>query len=468
MNTRRETDALGSIDVPVEAYYGAQTARAAANFPISGEGFPRCFIQALGAIKHAAAEVNLDLGLLNAGLAPAIQNAAEEVLRGEHDDQFIVDIFETGSGTSTNMNANEVIAGRANELLTGARGGKDPVHPNDHVNLGQSSNDTIPTALHVAAVVEIEEGLLPAWRAMHGVLSGKARAWDDALKLGRTHLMDAMPIRFGQVAGGWARQVELAIERVEECVPRLLALPQGGTAVGTGIGAHPGFGARVADRLRARFGPAFRETEDHFEGQHSRDAVTELAGQLSTAATGFLKLANDVRWLASGPRGGFGELALPAVQPGSSIMPGKVNPVLAEALAMACAQVMGHAVTVQIANSHGNLELNVMMPVIAQNLLESVTLLGKAVRAFTEKAVLGMKESRRYAERHVGRSLALATPLASAIGYDRAAEIAKRAAQEDRTVLEICLDEKILPEEDLRRLLDPRRLTEPEESGPMH
>ncbi len=461
MKQRTERDSLGELQVPADAYYGAQTARALENFPISGLRFSRPFIEALGAIKHAAAQTNLELGLLDETLARAIMQAAEEVIEGKLDDQFVVDIFQTGSGTSTNMNANEVIAGRANEILTGKRGGKSPVHPNDHVNKGQSSNDTIPTAIHVAAALELHRTLFPALRDLREALSEKARAWDDIVKIGRTHLMDATPIRLGQEVSGWARQVELAIERLESVLPRLYELAQGGTAVGTGINTHPEFGSRVAEKLSQRFGLPFREAENHFEAQHAKDAAAELAGQLATVATSLMKIANDIRWLNSGPRCGLAEIQLPAVQPGSSIMPGKVNPVMSEALMMVCVQVMGNATAVQIANTHGNLDLNVMMPVIAKNLLESIAWLGNAVRAFTEKAVKGMKANREKAESYVEWSLAMVTSLVPVIGYDKAAELAKRAMAENKTIRELLLEENVLPEDEVAKLLDPSSMTEP-------
>ncbi len=461
MEYRIEKDSMGELKVPADAYYGAQTARAVENFPISGLRFPRPFIKALGAIKHAAAEVNLELGNLDEERAKAIMQAAEEVMEGKLDDQFVVDIFQTGSGTSTNMNTNEVIAGRANEILTGKRGGKDPVHPNDHVNFGQSSNDTIPTAIHVSVAVQTNEVLLPALKHLHQALLEKAQAWDDVVKIGRTHLMDATPIRMGQEVSGWARQVELAIERLESTLPRLYELAQGGTAVGTGLNTHPEFGARVAEKLAMRFGLPFREAVNHFEAQHSKDAAVELAGQLATIATSMVKIANDIRWLSSGPRCGIAEISLPAVQPGSSIMPGKVNPVMSEALMMVSAQVIGNATTVQVSNTHGNLDLNVMMPVIARNLLESVTFLGNAVRAFTDKAVVGMDANREKAASYVEWSLAMVTSLAPVIGYDRAAEIAKKSVKEGKTVRQVCLEEKVLPEDELNELLDPWKMTEP-------
>ncbi len=461
MEYRIEKDSMGELKVPADAYYGAQTARAVENFPISGLRFPRPFIKALGAIKHAAAEVNLELGNLDEERAKAIMQAAEEVMEGKLDDQFVVDIFQTGSGTSTNMNTNEVIAGRANEILTGKRGGKDPVHPNDHVNFGQSSNDTIPTAIHVSVAVQTNEVLLPALKHLHQALLEKAQAWDDVVKIGRTHLMDATPIRMGQEVSGWARQVELAIERLESTLPRLYELAQGGTAVGTGLNTHPEFGARVAEKLAMRFGLPFREAVNHFEAQHSKDAAVELAGQLATIATSMVKIANDIRWLSSGPRCGIAEISLPAVQPGSSIMPGKVNPVMSEALMMVSAQVIGNAATVQVSNTHGNLDLNVMMPVIARNLLESVTFLGNAVRAFTDKAVVGMDANREKAASYVEWSLAMVTSLAPVIGYDRAAEIAKKSVKEGKTVRQVCLEENVLPEDELNELLDPWKMTEP-------
>ena len=461
MKYRIEKDSMGELKVPADAYYGAQTARAVENFPISGLRFPRTFIRAMGAIKHAAAAVNLELGLLDEERAHAILQAAEEVIEGKLDDQFVVDVFQTGSGTSTNMNTNEVIAGRANEILTGRRGGKEPVHPNDHVNYGQSSNDTIPTAIHVSFATELNEKLLPSLKHLHTALVDKVRLWDDVVKIGRTHLMDATPIRMGQEASGWARQVELAIERIEGTLPRVYELAQGGTAVGTGINTHPEFGRRVAEKLAARFGLPFREAENHFEAQHSKDAAVELAGQLATVATSLIKVANDIRWLSSGPRCGIAEIKLPAVQPGSSIMPGKVNPVIAEALMMVCTQVIGNATTVQVANTHGNLDLNVMMPVIARNLLESITFLANAVRVFADKAVVGMEADHEKAASYVEWSLAMVTSLAPVIGYDRAAQIAKKAVAEGKTVREVCLEEQVLPESELNEILDPWKMTEP-------
>jgi fumarate hydratase class II len=461
MGFRIERDSMGEFQVPDDAYYGAQTARAVANFPISGLRFPRTFIRAMGAIKHAAATVNEALGAVDAELAQAIRQAAGEVIEGALDAQFPVDIFQTGSGTSTNMNTNEVVAGRANELLTGTRGGKSPVHPNDHVNFGQSSNDTIPTAIHVAVAVAVNETLLPALRRLHGALEAKAKAWDDVIKIGRTHLMDATPIRMGQEASAWARQAELSVVRIEGTLPRLYELAQGGTAVGTGLNTHPEFGGRVAAELSRRFGLPFREAENHFEAQHSRDACAEVAGQLATVATSMLKIANDIRWLSSGPRCGFGEIKLPSIQPGSSIMPGKVNPVLCEALMMVASQVMGNATAVQIANTHGNLDLNVMMPVIVRNLLESITFMGRGIDAFVERAVEGMEANAEKAEGYVEWSLSMVTSLAPVLGYDKAADIAKRSIKEQKTVRALCEELKVLTGEELDRLLDAGSMTEP-------
>ncbi len=452
---------MGEFQVPAEAYYGAQTARAVANFPISGIGFSRPFIQALGAIKQAAAEVNVEMGLLDLEIAQGIYQAAEEVMNGSLDAQFVVDIYQTGSGTSTNMNTNEVISNRAIEVMGGVIGSKHPVHPNDHVNKSQSSNDVIPTAIHVAAANALHTQLLPALSELQAALTQKAADWDGIVKIGRTHLMDATPVRLGQEASGWARQAALSRARLESVQPRLWELAIGGTAVGTGINSPVGFGAAVSAKLAARFGLPFVEAENHFEAQGSQDAAVELANQLSTVATSLLKIANDVRWLSSGPRCGLGELSLPAVQPGSSIMPGKVNPVMCEQLMMVCAQVMGNAVTVSVANTHGNLDLNVMLPVMARNLLESITFLANSVRVFTEKAVIGLAANRERAESLVEWSMSMVTSLAPVIGYDAAAKLAKRAVEEGRTVRDLCLSDQILPAEQLDALLDARKMTEP-------
>jgi len=459
--TRIEKDSMGEFAVPVSAYYGAQTARAVDNFPISGVRFPRPFIAALGAIKHAASEVNVEQGLLDADLAKTIQKAADEVIEGKLDDQFVVDIYQTGSGTSTNMNTNEVISNRAIEILGGVIGSKTPVHPNDHVNKSQSSNDVIPTAMHVSAAVVLEQDLLPALKTLQDALSAKAREWDDIVKIGRTHLMDATPIRLGQEASGWARQVELAIARLETVRPRLHELAIGGTAVGTGINSPVGFGAGISAKLAERYNIPFVEAENHFEAQGTQDAIVELSNQLSTVASSLLKVANDIRWLSSGPRCGIGEISLPPVQPGSSIMPGKVNPVICEQLMMVCIQVIGNAVTVTTANTHGNLDLNVMLPVMARNVLESLTFLTNSVNVFKTKAVDGLTANKERAESLVEWSMSMVTSLAPVIGYDNAAKLAKRAVEEGKTVRALATEEGAVPTDELELLLDARKMTEP-------
>jgi fumarate hydratase class II len=458
---RIEKDSMGEFNVPADAYYGAQTARAVANFPISGIHFPRPLIEAIGAVKFAAAEVNFRKGLLDERRKLLIQYAAAEVINGKLDAQFVVDIYQTGSGTSSNMNANEVISNRAIEFAGGTIGSKDPVHPNDHVNKSQSSNDVIPTAMHVAAAVVLNRDLIPALKDLHSALRDKAEAWDYIVKIGRTHLMDATPIRLGQEVSGWARQVEFSIDRLNSVQPRLLELAIGGTAVGTGINSPVGFGSAVAAELAARYSLPFVEAANHFEAQGSQDGLIEVCNQLSTVATSLLKIANDVRWLSSGPRCGLGELSLPAVQPGSSIMPGKVNPVMAEQLIMVSVQVIGNSVTASLANTHGNLDLNVMLPVIARNTLESLTFLAASVRAFTQKAIVGLVANVDRAESLVEWSMSMVTSLAPVIGYDAAAKLAKRAVEEKRTVRDICVSEAILPAEQLADLLDPRKMTEP-------
>ena len=461
MNTRIEKDSMGEFNVPADALYGAQTTRAAANFPVSGRGFSRPMIAAIGAVKAACASVNEDLGLLDTARADAIRAAADEVIAGTLDAQFVVDVYQTGSGTSSNMNANEVLSNRAIQLLGGVVGSKSPVHPNDHVNKSQSSNDVIPTAIHVAAASELDTQLIPALHGLHGALLSKAKDWDGIVKIGRTHLMDATPVRLGQEAGGWARQVELSIRRLEDTKPRLLELAIGGTAVGTGINSPAGFGAAVAAKLAQRYNLPFVEAANHFEAQGSQDGATELANTLSTVATSLLKIANDIRWLSSGPRCGLGELSLPAVQPGSSIMPGKVNPVMCEQLMMVCAQVMGNAVTVSVANTHGNLDLNVMLPVMAKNVLESLSLLANSVTVFTEKAVVGLSANVQRAESLVEWSMSMVTSLAPVIGYDAAAKFAKRAVDENKTVRQLLTEENVLPIEQLNELMDARAMTEP-------
>ncbi|MCC6847829.1 MAG: class II fumarate hydratase [Deltaproteobacteria bacterium] len=452
--TRIERDSMGAMPVPRDALWGASTQRAVENFPISGWRFPRGFIRALGLVKSAAAEVNAALGLLPPDLAAAIRAAADEVAAGVHDAHFVVDVFQTGSGTSTNMNANEVIANRAK--ATGVA-----VHPNDHVNMSQSSNDVIPTAMHVAAAEALASDLRPALRGLAAALAAQARELDDVVKIGRTHLQDATPIRLGQEFGGHARQVELALARLDAAGRGLDELALGGTAVGTGLNAHPEFASRVIARLAERTGLPFREAANHFEAQSAKDAVVQLSGTLKTTAVALTKIANDVRWLASGPRCGIGEITLPATQPGSSIMPGKVNPVMAEALLQAAAFVIGADLTVTLGGQSGAFELNVMMPVMAHQQLESLRILAAAVRAFTERCVVGIRPERERAAAAVEQSLAMCTALAPVIGYDAAAAIAKESYETGRTVREIARARRVLPEEQLARLLDPLRMTKP-------
>ncbi len=457
--TRSERDSMGSVQVPEEAYYGASTMRAVGNFPISGLRFSRRFIRALGLIKRSAAEVNADLGLLEPRLAEAIVRAADEVAEGRLDDQFVVDVFQTGSGTSTNMNANEVIANRAVELLGGRRGSK-LVHPNDHVNLGQSSNDVIPTAIHLSALLAIREDLTPALSELRASLAAKAEEFWPVVKTGRTHLQDATPIRLGQEFQGYAGQVARALQRLGRAATELEEVALGGTAVGTGLNTHPQFAARVCERLSAATGLAVRETDNHFQAQSNLDAVVGCSGALRAAAIALLKIANDISWLGSGPRAGLGELILPEVQPGSSIMPGKVNPVIAEALIQVCAQVIGNDATVAVAGQRSFFELNTMMPVAGYNLLQSIELLAAAARNFAERCVDGLQATERGPEL-VEKGLGIATGLAPIIGYDAAAEIAKEAAGSGRTIREVAQERTELSDEELRRALDPTGMTEP-------
>lgn len=456
--SRIERDSLGEIRVPAEALYGAQTQRAIENFTISGIRFSRPFIRALGLIKGSAAKVNLELGLLDREIADAIERAADEVARGRWDEQFPIDIFQTGSGTSTNMNANEVISNRATQILGGDLGSK-LVHPNDHVNRGQSSNDVIPTAIHVAAMLQLDEVLLPALRHLGQALRERADELGDVVKTGRTHLMDAMPVRFGQEIGGWAYQVEQSIVRFESCQPRLVRLALGGTAVGTGVNADTRFGKLIAAELAARTGVPFSESENHFAAQAGLDTITELSGHLKTTASALMKVANDLRWMNSGPIAGLGEISLPALQPGSSIMPGKINPVICEAVMMVCAQVIGNDVAVTIGNERGNFELNVMMPVIAHNVLQSQMILGNAARTFRDKAVAGFVVNREHIAGFVEQNPMLVTALSPVIGYDKAAQIAKMAYAQGRRVRDVAAAQTDLPAEELDRLLDPRRMT---------
>jgi len=442
---RIERDTMGEMRVPAGALYGAQTARAVENFPISALRFPRGFIRALGLIKSAAARVNGERGWLSAEKATAIERAAEEVAAGAHDAQFVVDIFQTGSGTSTNMNANEVI-GR----LAGA-------HPNDEVNRGQSSNDVIPSAMHIAAAESLEHDLLPAMERLQESLAGKSREFADVIKIGRTHLQDAVPMRLGQEFSGYAQQVAASRERIASALAGMYELALGGTAVGTGLNAEPGFASAVIAEIARRTGLPFREARNHFEAQAAKDAVVFLSGALRNYAVASTKIANDIRWLGSGPRCGLGELRLPAVQPGSSIMPGKVNPVIAESVLMVCAQVIGYDAAIAWSGAAGNFELNVMMPVMAYDLLESIELLAAASRNFAERMVEGLEADRERAGAYVEQSLAMGTALVPEIGYERAAELVKEAYRSGRTVREVAREKSGIGEERLRELLDPGR-----------
>ncbi|MFN2431516.1 MAG: class II fumarate hydratase [Gemmatimonadota bacterium] len=459
---RVERDSMGEVRVPAGAYYGAQTRRAEQNFPISGIRFPRVFLRALGMIKREAALVNRELGLLEPRLADAVEAAAAEVEEGRLDSHFVLDVFQTGSGTSTNMNANEVIANRAIEALGGELGSKSPVHPNDHVNLGQSSNDVIPTATHVAACLLIVERLDPALERLERALAGKAAEFDGVVKTGRTHLQDATPVRLGQEFGGYAKQVGHGRRRLGDALEGLTELALGGTAVGTGLNAHPDFPPRVIARLAERTGVRFREAEDHFEAQGARDAVVHASGALKTIAVSLGKIANDVRWMASGPRCGLGELSLPATQPGSSIMPGKVNPVLSEALLQACAQVVGNDVAITLGGQGGTFELNTMMPLMAHNLLQSMEVLAGACDAFRERCVEGIEANEERCLELAKLSLMLSTALAPRIGYDRAAALSKEAHATGESVEAVALRQGLLPEDELKRLLDPRAMTGPD------
>jgi len=444
------------MQVPADAYYGAQTARAVENFPISSLRFPRVFIRALGMIKKQAAATNESLGLLPGPISHAIQQAAQEVIDSKWDAQFVVDIFQTGSGTSTNMNANEVIANRAVEFLGGRRGDKS-IHPNDHVNHGQSSNDVIPTAIHLAALDLIENALLPALAELNAALLKKSLDFRDVLKIGRTHLQDATPIRLGQEFSGYASQVEHGIERLRATQTNLAELALGGTAVGTGINTHPEFARRVIEELARETGLKLREARNHFEAQAAIDSCVEVSGALRTLAVSLIKIANDIRWLGSGPRCGIGELRLPATQPGSSIMPGKVNPVMCEMLIQVCAQVLGNDAVVAFSGTYGAFELNTMLPVTAYNLLQAIELLAKGCQVFAQRCITGLKAQVERCEAEIENSLALCTALAPVIGYDRAAQIAKAAYESGRTVREVAVEISGLERAKLEELLDPRR-----------
>ncbi|MDX8395899.1 MAG: class II fumarate hydratase [Mariprofundaceae bacterium] len=456
---RVEQDSMGEMQVPDDAMYGASTARAVENFPVSDLRFSRVFIRALGSIKQTAARVNQSLGKLDAKQADVIQKVAKEVADGAWDEHFVLDIFQTGSGTSTNMNANEVIAHRCGQLEVDAK-----VHPNDHVNMGQSSNDVIPTAIHVAAADVLVHQLLPALKHLHESLASKSDETMDAVKIGRTHLMDATPITLGQEISGWARQIELGMVRLEACLPRITELAQGGTAVGTGLNTHSEFGAQMAAGLSGIYRINFTEAVNHFEAQAAQDAAVELSGALRTVAVSLVKIANDVRLLNMGPRCGVGEITVPAVQPGSSIMPGKVNPVIAESMAQVCAQVIGDDAAIAFGGASGLLDLNVMLPVIAHNLLEAETILANASLMFADKCIVGLQVNREKCEQQIEWSMSMVTSLAPVIGYDKASDLAKQAVKEGKTVRQLCLDQKVLSENELDHLLDPLAMLHPQES----
>ena len=463
--TRIEKDSMGEMPVPASALYGASTQRAVLNFPISGYPFSREFIRALGLVKLAAARANAELGKLDDERLGFIAQASEEVIAGKLDEHFPLDIFQTGSGTSTNMNANEVIANRCSQLAGRPIGSRDPVHPNDHVNMGQSSNDVIPSAIHVAAAEALQNALMPALDRLQGALEAKTHEFWEVIKIGRTHLMDATPIRLGQEFSGFAKQVEYARLRAGNAISAIEELALGGTAVGTGLNCHPDFPGRVMHHLWQRTGIAFREAANHFESQAAKDGLVQASGMLKTIAVSLFKIANDIRWLSSGPRCGIGEIRLPETQPGSSIMPGKVNPVMCEMLMQVSAQVIGNDATITWAGANGNFDLNVMMPVMAHNILESIRLLANAANTFRERCVEGIVANVERCNELIEYSMSMVTSLAPIIGYDRAAEIAKESAKTGRTVRELCREKQVLPEDELNRALDPIEMTKPGGEG---
>jgi fumarate hydratase class II len=456
---RTEHDSMGELQVPADALWGAQTQRAVQNFPVSGRPMPRGFIRALGLVKASAASVNAELGLLPKGVSRAIHAAALQVAEGEHDAQFPIDIYQTGSGTSSNMNANEVIATLASRAGKAGSGSKHAVHPNDHVNLGQSSNDVIPTAIRVSAQLAVVEDLLPALKHLRKTIDGRARAFGKVVKTGRTHLMDAMPLTFAQEFGAWSSQLASAQARIEDALKRLRRLPIGGTAIGTGINADPRFGKAMAKALSTLSGAKFESAADKFEGLASQDDAVELSGQLNALAVALMKIANDLRWMNSGPLAGLGEIELPALQPGSSIMPGKVNPVIPEATCMVCAQVIGHHAAITVAGASGNFQLNVMLPLIAANLLDSIGLLSNVMRLLADRSIAGLQVRRDNVSRALDRNPILVTALNPIIGYERAAAIAKRAYKEKRPVFDVALEDSGLSAKELEKLLDPAALT---------
>lgn len=460
-DVRIETDSLGEVAVPAHVHWGAQTQRSIVNFPIGNEKMPAALIKALGIQKMSAAKANMDLGVLDERLGEAIVAAALEVIEGTLADQFPLVVWQTGSGTQSNMNANEVIASRANQMLTGKLGGKDPVHPNDHCNMGQSSNDTFPTAMHIAAAGEALGHLIPSLEHLHGALDAKAKTFADIVKIGRTHLQDATPLTLGQEFSGYAKQVEYGIARIKSALPRVLELAQGGTAVGTGINSKAGFAEKFAAHVAQYTGHAFVTAPNKFEALAAHDALVEMSGALNTLAVSLMKIANDIRLLGSGPRCGFGEIALPANEPGSSIMPGKVNPTQCEAMTMVCAQVIGNHTTVSVAGTHGHLELNVFKPVMIYNVLQSIQLIADASRAFTDNCVVGIEANEDRITKLLNESLMLVTALNPHIGYDNAAKIAKKAHAEGTTLKAAALDLGLLTEEQFAEWVVPADMIRP-------
>lgn len=460
-DVRIESDSLGDVEVPANHYWGAQTQRSIQNFPIGSETMPPAIVRALGIVKKAAAQANRDLGILDSKIGNAIVSAAEEVIDGKMADEFPLVVWQTGSGTQSNMNANEVIANRAIEILGGTIGSKSPVHPNDHVNKGQSSNDTFPTAMHIAAVEEVTNRLIPALEKLHKSLDGKATEFKDIVKIGRTHLQDATPVKLGQEFSGYAKQVEYGIDRVKASLPRVKQLAQGGTAVGTGINTKVGFAEKFADNVAKITGIDFVTAENKFEALAAHDAMVEISGMFNTLAASLMKIANDIRLLGSGPRSGIGEITLPSNEPGSSIMPGKVNPTQCEALTMVCAQVMGNHTTVTVAGSQGHFELNVFKPVIIYNVLQSIELLADAADSFAERCVDGITANEDVIEKLMNDSLMLVTALNPHIGYDNAAKIAKKAYADGTTLKEAGVELGILTEEEFDKWIDPEAMTKP-------
>jgi len=460
MDMRLEKDSMGELEVPSKALYGGNTRRAQLNFPISNLRFGRSFIKSLGLIKQSAAETNLELGLIEKDIANAIISSAQEVIDGDHDESFVVDIFQTGSGTSTNMNVNEVISNLSILKLGGKIGSRNPVHPNDHVNKGQSSNDVIPTAIHIAAAISIKDDLIPSMKILESSLEKKSKEFWEIVKTGRTHLQDATPIRLGQEFKGYLGQVKNSINKIELALNELSILALGGTAVGTGIGMNPEFCGEVIKKIGDKTGIKFSETDNHFQSQSTIDGIVFASGIIRSYAVSLMKIANDIRWLGSGPRAGIGEISLPEVQPGSSIMPGKVNPVIAESITMICAQVMGNDQTVSIAGQSGNFELNVMMPVAAHNLLESIEILSTGSKNFSEQCIDGLEATTK-GPQMVNQGLAICTALAPKIGYDKAADIAHKASLSGETIKEVALKETDLSSDDLDVILEPLSMTEP-------